>query len=146
MAMKLLQICGMLFLLAACTSKEADHYKVEQEVRYALDQQKSEWNRGDIDSFVDWYLPNDELRFTTAQGMISGSGKLLERYRNAYPDAERMGKLDFEVLHVDVIDANNAIVIGKYVLYRADDRPEGYFTLIWKKTPEGWRIAVDHTT
>lgn len=144
--MKLIQWCGICLMAAACTTQAADHLRVEEEVMQALNQQQNEWNKGDIEAFVAWYLPGEDLRFTTSRGMIAGSGKLLDRYRDAYPDAELMGKLDFEVLHVDVVDATHAVVIGKYVLYRADDRPEGYFTLFWKKTPEGWRIAIDHTT
>lgn len=144
--MRLLQWCGVCLLAGACTTQEVDRLLVEKELLQALDQQQNEWNQGDLEAFVSWYLPGEDLRFTTSTGMIAGSSKLLDRYREAYPDSDRMGKLDFEVLHLDVVDARHAVVIGKYVLYRADDRPEGYFTLFWKKTPEGWRIAIDHTT
>jgi len=38
------------------------------------------------------------------------------------------------------------VVLGRWRLERAKDRPHGRFTLIFKRLPEGWRIVHDHTS
>lgn len=134
-------------LFAACTADDAvTEAQSEEQIRNALKLQKAAWNEGDIEGFVSWYLPSDELRFTTSSGMLKGADELLERYRASYADRARMGRLDFEILEFKCIDEDHAVTIGKWTVFRESDRPEGYFTLIWKRTPEGWRIAIDHTS
>lgn len=134
-------------LFASCTADDAfTEAQSEEEIRRALDMQREAWNSGDIEGFVSWYLPSDELRFTTSAGMLKGADELLDRYRTSYADRERMGRLDFEILEFRCIDKTHAVTIGKWTVFRESDRPEGYFTLIWKRTDEGWRIAVDHTS
>lgn len=120
--------------------------EMEAEILEALDQQKAAWNEGDIEGFVSWYVQSDDLRFTTSRGMLKGADEVRNRYEESYANRDRMGRLDFEILEFRGIDATHAVVIGKWTIFRESDRPEGYFTLLWNKTDEGWRIAVDHTS
>ncbi len=137
---------AILFFTACETHDEVNESRIENEIRQALQAQKDAWNEGDLDGFVSWYIDGNELRFTTSRGMIKGSNGLLERYREAYPDKSGMGTLDFEILEFKTIDSQNAVMIGRWLLLRDGDRPEGYFTLIWRLTDNGWRIAIDHTS
>jgi ketosteroid isomerase-like protein len=57
-----------------------------------------------------------------------------------------MGKLIFSNIDIDLISQEAAIVFGKWELERESDHPWGLFTLIFKKTNEGWRIVHDHTS
>jgi ketosteroid isomerase-like protein len=133
--------------LTACNEdKQAYAPKIEMEIMQAIEDQRLAWNKGDLDAFMSWYLQGDDLRFTTSRGMVRGSDALHLRYQDSYPDQVRMGTLQFDVLEFQAISPTYAVVIGKWILLRVDDRPEGYFTLMWVKTPEGWRIAVDHTS
>jgi ketosteroid isomerase-like protein len=40
----------------------------------------------------------------------------------------------------------SAIALGRWELKRANDNPHGRFTLIFRHTPDGWRIVHDHTS
>jgi len=44
------------------------------------------------------------------------------------------------------LSADSALVLGRWTLQRANDKPHGRFTLIFKRLPEGWRIVHDHTS
>ncbi len=137
----------LLLMWTACSVDEAVYEaEVEQDITRQLEAQKIAWNEGDIDRFLEPYLKGTDLRFLSATGMVKGSDKLLDRYLEAYPSSEQMGKLDFDIKEFDLLCKDHASIIGKWILTRGDERREGYFTLLWKRTDEGWRIIIDHTS
>jgi ketosteroid isomerase-like protein len=145
--MNILRLSVLLLLVSSCAADEAvQHDVMESEILAALDRQKEAWNQGDIEGFVSLYLQSDDLRFTTSRGMLSGVNEVMDRYKTSYENTDRMGQLDFKILDFQCIDTDHAILIGKWSVFREGDRPEGYFTLLWKRTDMGWRIAVDHTS
>ena len=56
--------------------------------------------------------------------------------------------LPFSVLglKIEMIGSDRALVRGRWHLVLTDKKPEGLFTLIFKRFPEGWRIVHDHTS
>lgn len=134
-------------LISACQQHD-DSYKLraEREISDLLEMQRMAWNDGDLDAFVSYYLPGDDLRFTTSSGILKGSDELQKRYEMAYPDKDRRGVLDFQVQEMRVLNPDYAVTICKWTLERDDDRPSGYFTLLWERTADGWKIAIDHTS
>lgn len=145
--MNILRLSILLLFIIGCTEEEAVRdAEMESEIRSALNQQREAWNKGDIEGFVSWYIQSDDLRFTTSRGMLRGVDEVLNRYKESYADTDRMGRLDFEVMDFRCIDSDHAIMIGKWTVFRDGDHPKGYFTLLWTRTDQGWRIAVDHTS
>jgi hypothetical protein len=57
-----------------------------------------------------------------------------------------MGTLAFSELAVTELASDAAIAFGRWKLTRAQDAPQGLFTLTLKRTPGGWRIIQDHTS
>ncbi len=57
-----------------------------------------------------------------------------------------MGKLTFSELEIDVLGPKTAWVRGRWQVVLDKEKPNGLFTLIVKKFPEGWRIVHDHTS
>ena len=57
-----------------------------------------------------------------------------------------MGTLTFSEIEVTPLSADSALVLGRWTLQRANDKPHGRFTLIFKRLPDGWRIVHDHTS
>jgi ketosteroid isomerase-like protein len=118
----------------------------EGAIRKVLDKQVKAWNRGDIEGFMEGYWKSDALTFVTASGVTRGWQNVIERYRRSYPDGKAMGALSFADLEIRVLSQDSAMVLGRWQLQREADRPEGHFTLILRKFPEGWRVVHDHTT
>ena len=57
-----------------------------------------------------------------------------------------MGALAFTELEVKPLSEHYALATGRWRLERAGDQPRGRFTLLFRRTPAGWRIVHDHTS
>jgi uncharacterized protein (TIGR02246 family) len=107
-----------------------------------------DWNRGDIEAFVQSYEQTPETTFVGAT-VLHGAADILDRYRKNYPDRARMGKLTFSELQARTLSPALAIVTGRFTLERSSDaggRATGLFTLVMRRGPNGWRIIHDHTS
>jgi len=118
----------------------------EAAIRAVLEAQVAAWNNGELDGFMKGYWNSPATTFAGAAGLKRGWQAVLERYRHDYPDRQVMGKLEFSALEVTVLAPDAALVIGRWRLERAHDRPGGVFTLVFRKFPDGWRIIHDHTS
>ena len=121
-----------------------------QAIKNVLEQQVAAWNRGDIPQFMAGYWKSDDLEFVNSAGIFQGWQDVLKRYQHSYPNRAAMGKLTFSGLEIHVLCPHTAYVVGRFRLDREKDgqkdHPEGVFTLIFRKFPDGWRIVNDHTT
>ena len=70
------------------------------------------------------------------------------RYQSKYPDEAAMGKLKFDIQHINKISDNAYFVVGRYHLSRDQNigNAEGNFSLLWKKINGEWVIVADHTS
>ncbi len=116
------------------------------EIQKVLMMQEEAWNSGDLDSFMAGYWKSDELSFTGSSGLTKSWQQTLDNYKKGYPDKATMGKLDFTILELTSLSPNVYTMIGQYELTRSQDKPSGYFTLIWKKIDGNWLIVSDHTS
>ncbi len=115
------------------------------EIKAILEEQKAAWNRSDIDGFMATYLNSDSLTFQSGKVRTYGWANVLARYKRTY-SADNMGKLDFTDLAVTMLAADAAYVLGRFKLVMKETTSEGVFTLILRRTKDGWRIIHDHTS
>jgi len=116
-------------------------------VKVLLAQQQA-WNRGDIDGFAACYKDAPDILVVTRQ-ISRGFAGLADEYRHDYPTKAAMGTLTFSELEVRTLDAQYAMVAGKYHLDRAKKEggeADGLFSMVLEKTAKGWKIILDHTT
>ncbi len=109
------------------------------------------WNRGDLDGFLQPYLDSSETTFMTAPGVIHGLGTIRERYRAHYFTAGAVPPtlLRFDDVTVRPLGAEYALMTGRFHLTnRTTGAPadSGNFTLVWHRTPAGWKIIHDHSS
>jgi ketosteroid isomerase-like protein len=116
------------------------------QIRSVLRAQQDAWNRGDIDGFMNGYAPSRSTIFVSEDTVRRGWKTVRDRYKNKYADRAKMGLLTFSDLEITPISSDAAVVLGRWKLKRAQDRPHGRFTLIFRKTGDGWRIVHDHTS
>jgi ketosteroid isomerase-like protein len=107
--------------------------------------QEQAWSNGNIDTFMQGYWNSDSLMFVGKNGIQYGWKTTLENYKKSYPDKTAMGKLEFNVIKLEV-NGDAAYLLGKWSLIREADNPNGYFTLYWKKMNGNWFITIDHTS
>lgn len=131
---------------AAIGVSGTDNKKIEAAIRNVLDEQVQAWNRGDIEGFMKGYAKSDETTFVSGDAVTRGWQTVLDRYKKKYDSREKMGTLAFSELEIKTLGDRSAVVIGRWQLTRAEDTPHGRFTLIFRRTTDGWRIVHDHTS
>jgi ketosteroid isomerase-like protein len=115
-------------------------------IRAVLDAQRDAWNRGDIEGYMEGYERSKDTVFVSGDNVTRGWQTVLERYKRNYDTREKMGVLTFSDLEINLLNETSAVVLGRWMLKRAQDEPHGRFTLIFKRTKKGWRIVHDHTS
>jgi hypothetical protein len=115
-------------------------------VQYVLLQQQDDWNRGNIDAFMEAYWKSDKLLFSGASGITYGWQNTLDGYKKRYPDKTTMGDLEFQIKAVEKLDKKVIMMVGSWDLKRSVGDIGGHFMLIWKKIGKSWVIVADHTS
>ena len=112
-----------------------------------LAEQRQAWNRGDIPAFMEGYVHGDELVFTSGATIRRGWQQTHDRYLERYgTDTSTMGTLGFEVIELQSLGADGAVMLGRWSLEGLEVPASGVFTLVFDRRPEGWRIVHDHTS
>ncbi len=132
------------FLTVATLSSAAGN--PSSEIRAVISAQVAAWNRGDIDGFMAGYWRSDRTEFVSGDKVTRGWQTVRDRYRTKYDSREKMGILTFSEINVRPLGNDAAFVVGRWSLGRKNDRPHGVFSLLFRRTPEGWRIVHDHTS
>lgn len=141
--MKVLALLPALLLAACAALPPADD---AANIKSLLAQQSAAWNRGDIDGFMQGYWNDEALRFASGDSVTYGWAAANQRYHEHYPDRSAMGTLTFSDLDVEMVGADAALVFGRWELRRDKDRPHGLFSLLLRRTAQGWKITRDHTS
>jgi beta-aspartyl-peptidase (threonine type) len=116
-------------------------------IHKVLHDQDEAWNRGDLEGFMAGYLRSPQLTFSSGAEPQRGWQETLDRYRRRYQGkGNEMGKLTFSDLDVRQLRADLALVTGRWKLVQTKGEPDGLFTLVMWRTPDGWRIVHDHTS
>jgi ketosteroid isomerase-like protein len=128
---------------SAQTQTDPDVSAIEQ----VLNQQVTDWNKGDIPSFMTGYWNSDSVMFMTKKGPAYGYKPVMEHYLQTYPNKAAMGTLDFSHLMYKRLSPTYFFVIGAFHLHKDDGTDVGgNFTLLFRKIDGAWKIVVDHTS
>jgi ketosteroid isomerase-like protein len=143
-----LVLFGIFMALASASLIQAQSAAPVEAIRAVMDKQVVDWNRGDLNAFATGYKNSPDILFigaTTRRGYT----QMLNAYRKGYPTKEKMGTLSFAGLEVQPLDARFATVLGNFHLERTSaggGNADGYFLLVFEKTPDGWKIIRDDST
>ena len=123
-------------------------YGQEAAIAAVLSAQTAAWNRGDLEAFTATYENSPQITFL-GKTLNRGYSEVVARYKKSYGSREAMGKLRFELIETRMLGANPAMVLGKFFLMRTTaggGDATGQFTLVLKKSEQGWKIVHDHTS
>ena len=136
------------FTVVSCASLPARADETA-DVRAEIQRGATAWNRGDLDGFLASYERATTTTMVGGKTPLRGFDAIAAMYRAKYGDRARMGHLTFDDLDVRPLGAGFALAIGRWALDRqaaAGGPVGGWFTLTLRKTSDGWRIIVDHTS
>lgn len=118
----------------------------EAAIRNILANQTQSWNQGNLEKFMEGYLPTDSLMFIGKSGLTYGFKSTLSNYKRNYSDTTQMGKLSFELLQVKKLSNEYYFVVGKWFLKRTVGDIGGHYTLLFRKINGEWKIIADHSS
>lgn len=142
MKKRFLLICIVTAIISSVAAQNND----KKSILKVLDEQVLYWNKGDLDNFVKGYWNNDSVMFIGSKGIVYGYENTLNRYKQSYSDTAKMGKLNFNILHVNKLSPDVYFVVGKFFLKRSVGDAEGHFTLVFRKIKGEWKIISDHSS
>jgi uncharacterized protein (TIGR02246 family) len=154
--MRRVSVCLVLITVAifAAAIPDAAHAQAKSKrdavtiaaVHAVLDAQRDAWNRGDSEGYMDGYARSAEITFVSGATITRGWQTVHDRYKKNYDSREKMGTLTYSDLETSVLSNDAAVAIGRWHLQRTGDQPHGRFTLVFRRTRQGWRIVHDHTS
>lgn len=115
-----------------------------------LESSARSWNAGDLDGFLDDYLPAPTTTFV-GSSVTRGPDEIRKRYLASYWKSGKPAQhLRFEDIRVRPLGSDHALALGRYVLLEpGTDRTQGtgWFSLVLLRTaPQVWRIIHDHSS
>jgi len=114
-------------------------------INQVLEQQVRDWNRGDIDAFMQGYWNSPKLSFSSMGNVTHGWQQTLDNYHIRYVNRQAMGRLTFKDLEMSALGPDDFLVLGSWHLLR--EKPiSGVFTLIFRRVKHEWHIIHDHTS
>jgi hypothetical protein len=128
-------------ILVGCSAIEDPKVTIQQ----IMIKQSEAWNNKSLEGFMEPYWHSDSLRFMGKSGVTKGWQGTLERYQKNYTP-EKMGSLDFNDLHFDILSSEAAWVDGQWRLMYPDTIISGRFSLLWKRINGQWQIVADHSS
>lgn len=120
--------------------------KDQKAIRELLDRQTIAWNKGDISQFMVGYWENDSLMYIGKSGVTYGYQNTLNNYKKNYGDTAQMGKLTFNLKHINKIAPKAYFVVGQWHLTRSVGDAGGHFLLIFRKMKGKWVVVADHSS
>lgn len=104
------------------------------------------WNQGDLKGHLAIYT--GDMTFMTRTGPRPGLETLEKSFAEKYFQNGRPKQtLSFDSRTLRRLGPDAALETGRYLLSGGGEADQsGWFTLIWVRTPEGWRILHDHSS
>ena len=150
-------------LVAACartaatySATPAERAAVRDQIAAMLLRSAANWNRGDLDAFVDDYLPGDTTTFVGGRGILRGTPPIRAAYAPRFAPGGVRDSLSFVLLDVDPLAPDVVNVIARYVLARhvsgrhVSGRDSvtatGPTSLVMRRVEGRWRIVHDHSS
>lgn len=140
----------MTLLLAIPLAPAVRADPLTSEIKGALQEGVEAWNAGDLPRFMGGYLNSPDLIFTSSARVIRGYDALEKRYAETYgTNKQSMGQLRFDRVEAWPLGSEHALAVGEWHLQtkgRTKETMEGVFSLVLRKTSQGWKILHDHTS
>jgi uncharacterized protein (TIGR02246 family) len=137
--------------VAACAAQTRggapDALSSEREIRALLDTSAAGWNRGDLATYMAFYVDSAVAMGDGPRDPQHGRASIEAGMKQGFWRSGRPAQqLRYRDVSVQMLGSDHALVVGHFVLTGAD-RPErvGSFTTVWARTSAGWRIIHDHS-
>ena len=138
---------GFMFLAALAAAPVASaHSDDEAEIRAVIARMEAAWNRGDFRGYMDGFW-NPGVVFVSRGRFQDGWQGTLDHYVRDYGGApERRGELHFDIVSIEMLAPDAAMLISNYRLERPENPQIGINTRLMRKIDGRWVIAMNHVS
>jgi uncharacterized protein (TIGR02246 family) len=120
---------------------------LEPYVVQMLETSAAAWNRGDLEAFLSDYQDAPSTTFVGSGSVLSGIDEIRDHFASRFGPGVERDSLRFESIRVRSLTPMIGIVTARWVLYEDGvSTAAGPFTLIVRRTGEGWKITHDHSS
>lgn len=118
----------------------------EAQIRAASQASAEAWNRGDLKGHLAIYV--DDVTFMTKTGPRPGVDRIEESFSQKYfRDGRPKQTLSFQEITLRPLGPDAVLETGRFLLSGGGEAEQsGWFTLIWARTPSGWKVVHDHSS
>ncbi len=104
------------------------------------------WNEANLAKHVGFYV--DSVTFMTRQGPRPGKDRVVQSFSTSYfRDGKPIQALEFDHVWIRALGKDHALMTGNFHLTGGGQAEQsGWFTLVWERTAEGWRVLHDHSS
>ena len=118
-------------------------------VTRALQDSAAGWSRSDLAGFMAVYENAPSTTYLNGTTIVRGFASIRALYSARFAASSgNMGRLTLDVMEFRPLGPDHALCIGRFRLARRAPAPQatGMFTLVFHRTPDGWKIVSDHTS
>ena len=120
---------------------------LESEIRAEVSRYAAALSRGEPRAIADLYRRGGPVSSAGAGEITVGWSKVLQLYQ-AFVQRFGRGVMEVDSLTVTPVGRDGAVAVFRY-RWRGSDEPDpvgpsGAMTLVYERTPQGWRIVHDH--
>lgn len=140
--------------LAGCSAKVRSvpsPASVAADITAELQASTDEWNRGNLDGFLVPYSDDAGTTFVGSSGLVRGKAAIRQKYVASWfhPGGALPGNLSFRDIEVRPLGPDHALAVGRWIVSdrtSGQQTSAGIFSLVFERTPQGWRIIHDHSS
>ena len=140
----LLLSCFLFLSVLTFAQSGADARSRETAIIAAMKNSESDWNKGELDSFMKMYTDSSTMMMPSGPVGLSAIRSLYEKkYFNGKMPKQN---LYYDEMKVTFLGTNYALLTGKFTLSGNNllER-SGRYSLVMVYTKDGWKILHDHS-
>ena len=142
-------VCAM--LTSGCATPPANEAPPMQsedrdQIQAALKASADSWNQGNLAGHLAIY--DESVTTMTRNGPRPTIAAIESSFRTTYFVGDKPKQnLRMESVTIRALSKDSALMTGRFTL-SGGELPDqsGWFTLIWLRTPTGWKVVHDHTS
>jgi uncharacterized protein (TIGR02246 family) len=118
----------------------------EREIYEEMNKLVDAWNRHDLDGYLEGFWHSDSLVVVVEGETVRGWDLLSRAYHEGYPNTSEMGTVTLDRAQVQMLAPDLGFILLWDTVVFAKKKEFGTSTVIMKKLPEGWKVAVQHSS
>ena len=139
-------LIGLLAGAGAACATPAETATADAEIRAVIALMEAAWNRGDFAGYMEGFW-NPGVVFVSGGRFQDGWQGTLDHYVRDYGGApERRGTLHFDIVSIELLAPDAALLISNYQLERPEHPQVGINTRLMRRIDGRWVIAMNHVS